>query len=76
MGCPHEFAEKVKDLEPVFVGFLDDAPIAVDIYFCDDCQQDFACKADTFQIISDLSMGTDPHDNASETGDEVQDGCF
>ena len=74
MGCPHEFAQRVKDLEPVFVGFLDDAPIAVDIYFCDDCQQDFACKADTFQIMSDLSMGTDLHDNASDAGNEVSDG--
>lgn len=76
MGCPHEFAEKVKDLEPVFVGFINDTPIAVDIYFCEDCQQDFACKADTFQIMSDLSMGTDLHDEASKAGNEVSDGRF
>lgn len=76
MGCPHEFAERVMELEPVFVGYLNDEPVSADIYFCPDCQQDFACKSDTFQIISDLSMGTDLHDNASRAGDEVYDGGF
>ena len=71
MGCPHEFAERVKELEPVFVGSLNDTPIAVDIYFCEDCQQDFTCKANTFQIMSVLSMGTDLHDNGSAATDEV-----
>ena len=73
MGCPHEFAERVKELEPVWVG---DIYSNVDIYFCDDCQQDFACKSDTFQVVSFLSMGTDPHDSASKAGIEVADGCF
>ena len=77
MGCPHEFAQKVKELEPVWVGNLDEETYAqVDVYFCDDCQQDFACAADTFQIISALSMGNDPHDNASRAGDEVYDGLL
>jgi hypothetical protein len=76
MGCPHELAERVKELEPVFVGAEDDAPIAVDIYFCDDCMTDFACMADTFQIISHLSMQDEPADEASDAGNEVYDGCF
>jgi len=76
MGCPHEFAERVKDLEPLFVGNFEDSPIAVDIYFCPDCDVDFVCKADTFQILSPLSMGTDLHDAASDAGIEVSDGRF
>jgi len=76
MGCPHEFAERVRELEPVFVGAEDDAPIAIDIYFCDDCMTDFACKSGTFQIISPLSMQDEPADDASETGNEVYDGRF
>jgi hypothetical protein len=73
MGCPHEFAERVKELEPVWVG---DLYSNVDIYFCDDCQQDFACLSDTHRIISNLSMGTDLHDTASDAGIEVADGRF
>jgi len=73
MGCPHEFAERVKELEPVWVG---DIYSNVDIYFCDDCQQDFACKSDTFQVVSFLSMGTDPHDKTSDAGVEVHDDRF
>ena len=68
MGCPHEFAERVKELEPVWVG---DLYSNVDIYFCEDCLSEIACKADTFQIMSVLSMGTDLHDNGSTATDEV-----
>lgn len=68
MGCPHEFAERVKELEPVWVG---DLYSNVDIYFCDDCQQDFACLSDTFKVVSTLSMGTDPHDDGSAATNEV-----
>jgi hypothetical protein len=73
MGCPHEFAERVKDLEPVWVG---DLYSNVDVYFCEDCGEDFACLADTFKIVSALSMGTDLHDAASDAGIEVSDGRF
>lgn len=76
MGCPHELAERVKELEPVFVGYMNDEPLCADIYFCPDCLQDFACKSDTFQIISPLSMRNIPHDIASEAGSEVYDGRF
>ena len=76
MGCPHEFAEIVKDLQPMFVGNFEDSPIAVDIYFCGDCGEDFACVADTLQILSPLSMGTDPHDKASDAGVGVHDDRF
>lgn len=73
MGCPHEFAERVKELEPVWVG---DLYSNVDIYFCEECQQDFACLSNTFKIVSALSMGNDLHDDASEAGNEVYDGRF
>ena len=76
-SCPHAEAEMIKDLEPLFVGYFNDEPMSVDIYFCPDCHQDFACKSDTFQIISPLSMRNDSADNnASEAGNEVYDGRF
>ena len=75
-NCPHADAEIVIDLEPVYVGHGDEAPIAVDIYFCNDCMTDFACKSDTFQIISPLSMRDELADDASDAGDEVSDGRF
>ena len=73
MGCPHEFAEVVKELEPRFVG---DIYSNVDIYFCDDCRAEITCLHGTFQVVSFLSMGTEPHDKASDAGIEVADGCF
>ena len=75
-NCPHEDAEIVIDLEPVYVGAEDDAPMAVDIYFCNDCMTDFACKSGTFQIVSPLSMRDEPADTASDAGIEVYDGRF
>lgn len=74
--CPHADAEIVLDLQPIYVGNGDDAPMAVDIYFCPDCQQDFACKADTFEIVSPHSMRTSPHDTGSDAANEVYDGRF
>ena len=75
--CPHADAEIVKDLEPLFIGEMTDEPTAVDIYFCNDCNTDFACIADTFQIISPLSLRDFLADeNASEAGNEVYDGYF
>ena len=75
--CPHADAEIIKDLEPLYVEMFNDEPMCVDIYFCHDCQQDFACKSDTFQIVSPLSMRNISADNnASEAGDEVYDGRF
>jgi hypothetical protein len=64
----------VKELEPLFVGIFNDEPMCVDIYFCNDCQQDFACKSDTFQIVSPLSMRDELADDASDASDEVYDG--
>ena len=77
MTCPHADAQIVEDLQPLFVGELNDSPIAVDIYFCNDCNTDFACKSDTFQIISPLSLRDYLADEtASEAGNEAQDGYF
>ena len=77
MTCPHADAQIVDDLQPLFVGEQNDSPIAVDIYFCNDCNTDFACKADTFQIISPLSLRDYLADESgSEAANEVQDGYF
>ena len=77
MTCPHADAQIVDDLQPLFVGEQNDSPIAVDIYFCNDCNTDFACKADTFQIISPLSLRDFLADETgSEAAAEVQDGYF
>lgn len=77
MSCPHADAQIVEELSPLFVGEQNDSPIAVDIYFCNDCMNDFACKADTFQIISPLSLRDYLADESgSEAANEVQDGDF
>lgn len=77
MTCPHADAQIVEELSPLFVGEQNDSPIAVDIYFCNDCNNDFACKADTFQIISPLSLRDYLADETgSEAANEVQDGDF
>lgn len=75
--CPHPEAQIVKELEPLFVGMLNDEPLSVDIYFCPDCMNDFACKSDTFEIVSPLSMRNVSADNANDVGEyEVSDGRF
>jgi hypothetical protein len=73
MGCPHEFAEKVKELEPVWVS---DLYSNVDIYFCEDCQSQITCQHGTFRIVSHLSMRDEPSDEASDAGNEVYDGLL
>jgi hypothetical protein len=74
MGCPHTVAEKVRELDPVWVG--GDLLTQVDIYFCPDCFTDFACKADTFEIVSPQSMSDEAHDNAGESSIGVYDGSL
>lgn len=54
MGCPHPVAERVRELEPVWVG--GDQFTQADIYFCPDCLEDFACKSNTFEIVSNNSL--------------------
>jgi len=69
MKCGHHLAQRVLDLEPVWVE--GDAYSQVDIYFCEECNADFACLAGTGRIISPLSMRTDSHDEGSESAYEV-----
>ena len=67
MNCGHHLAERIMDLEPVWV---EDIYSLAEVYFCDECGVDFACIVGTNRIISPLSMRDIP---ADETGSGAAD---